>query len=104
MYMCVWMKNEGNNIPLSRQVQYFKATWSKMVANDGSGVVRALLSRSVFLIGIGGNDLSAFANAEHQDARNRSAAVAARHDDDDVAAFYGSLISNYSATITVSND
>ncbi|EER88666.2 hypothetical protein BDA96_10G252200, partial [Sorghum bicolor] len=87
--------NEGNNIPLSRQVKYFRATWSKMVASNGSEAVSALLSRSVILIGIGGNDISAFENAEQ--ARNRSAAE--RHDDD-VAVFYGSLISVYSATIT----
>ncbi|CAL4934617.1 unnamed protein product [Urochloa decumbens] len=81
--------NAGNNIPLSRQVQYFNATWSEMVASKGSGAVTALLSRSIFLIGLGGNDLSAFANAaEHA------------HDSGDVAAFYGSLISHYSATIT----
>ena len=92
------MKNEGNNIPLSRQVKYFRATWSKMVASNGSEAVSALLSRSVILIGIGGNDISAFENAEQ--ARNRSAAE--RHDDD-VAVYYGSLISVYSATITVRN-
>ncbi|CAN6287602.1 unnamed protein product [Urochloa humidicola] len=78
----------GNNIPLSRQVQYFNATCSEMVSSKGSGAVTALLSRSIFLIGLGGNDLSAFANAaEHAP-------------DSDVAAFYGNLISHYSTTIT----
>lgn len=78
--------NAGNNIPLSKQVQYFNATRSKMVAAVGSGAVDTLLSRSVVLIGAGGNDLSAFANAQQQS---------------DAAAFYGSLMSNYSAAITV---
>ncbi|TKV92692.1 hypothetical protein SEVIR_9G176400v4 [Setaria viridis] len=78
--------NAGKSIPLSRQVQYFSATCSKMVASKGSGAVSALLSRSIFLIGIGGNDLAAFANAEPAHS--------------DVAAFYDTLISNYSATIT----
>ncbi|RCV23256.1 hypothetical protein SETIT_4G284600v2 [Setaria italica] len=77
--------NAGDNIPLSKQVQYFNATRSKMVAAVGSGAVDTLLSRSVVLIGAGGNDLSVFANAQQQS---------------DVAAFYGSLMSNYSAAIT----
>ncbi|XP_025811304.1 GDSL esterase/lipase At5g55050-like [Panicum hallii] len=86
--------NAGNNIPLSKQVHYFNATRSKMAAVAGSGAVSAELSKSFFLVGIGGNDLSVFANAEQ--ARNRSAA----QQQSDTAAFYGSLISNYSATIT----
>jgi len=90
------MQNAGNNIPLSKQVQYFNATRSKMAAVAGSGAVSAHLSKSFFLIGIGGNDLSVFANAAEQ-ARNRSAA----EKQSDTAAFYGSLISNYSAAITV---
>lgn len=93
------MKNEGNNIPLSKQVQYFNATWSKMVANNGSEAVSVLLSRSVILIGIGGNDITAFENAE-QAHNNRSAAERR----DDGAAFYGSLMSIYSATISVPNN
>ena len=92
------MQNAGNTIPLSKQVQYFNATRSKMAAVAGSGAVSAHLSKSFFLIGIGGNDLSVFANAAEQ-ARNRSAA----EKQSDTAAFYGSLISNYSAAITVKN-
>lgn len=86
----IWTKNAGNNIPLSRQVEYFNATWSEMVTSKGSDAASALLSRSVFLIGIGGNDLSAFANTGQ----------AQSHD----AAFYGSLVSNYKATITVKQE
>ncbi|KAG2614315.1 hypothetical protein PVAP13_4KG381403, partial [Panicum virgatum] len=86
--------NAGNNIPLSKQVRYFNDTRSKMDAVVGSGAVTAQLSKAFFLIGIGGNDLSTFANAEQ--ARNRSAA----EKQSDTAAFYGGLISNYSAAIT----
>ncbi|CAN6220780.1 unnamed protein product [Urochloa humidicola] len=86
--------NAGNNIPLSKQIQYFKATWLKMLANNGSDAVSSLLSKSVFVIGLGGNDLAEFANAEK--AENRSAA---KQQSDD-AAFYSILISNYSATIS----
>ncbi|OEL18098.1 GDSL esterase/lipase [Dichanthelium oligosanthes] len=71
---------------LDSTVQYFNATWSKMVASKGFGAVSTLLSRSVFLIGLGGNDLSAFANTQQAQS--------------DVAAFYRILISNYKATIT----
>ncbi|TVU17782.1 hypothetical protein EJB05_33838, partial [Eragrostis curvula] len=61
-------------------------------ATLGSGAAaNALLARSIFLVGVGSNDLFGFAAAEQ--AQNRSAA-------DDVAAFYTSLISNYSAAIT----
>lgn len=83
-------KNAGSNIPLSRQVEYFNATWYKMVTSKGSDAASALLSRSVFLIGIGGNDLSAFANTGQ----------AQSHD----AEFYSSLVSNYKATITVKQE
>ncbi|CAL5040791.1 unnamed protein product [Urochloa decumbens] len=79
--------NAGNNIPLLKQVEYFDATRSKMVATVGSGAVRSRLARAFILIGVAGNDLAAFyrSPAEQQT---------------DVAAFYGSLISNYSAAIT----
>ncbi|CAL4966318.1 unnamed protein product [Urochloa decumbens] len=87
--------NAGNNIPLLKQVQYFNATKSKMVAAAGSGssVSAQQLAKSLVLVGIGGNDLSVFANAEQ--AQNKSAADL----QSDTAAFYGSLISNYSAAI-----
>nr|CAB3471483.1 unnamed protein product [Digitaria exilis] len=80
---------------LDSTVQYFNATKSKMVAEIGPSAVNALLAKSFFLIGIGGNDLFAFANVEQ--ARNRSSAMDMQSD---AAAFYGSLISNYSAAIT----
>ncbi|KAJ1260809.1 hypothetical protein BS78_10G260700 [Paspalum vaginatum] len=89
--------NAGNTIPLSKQVGYFNTTRSRMIAAAGSGAVAdQLLAKSVFLIGIGGNDLFAFANAEQQAAPNRSAA----QQQDDADAFHASLISNYSAAIT----
>jgi hypothetical protein len=91
------MQNAGNNIPLSKQVQYFNTTRSKMIAAVGSGVVNTLLYNSVVLIEIGINDLTAFANA--QQARNRSSG--AELQSDVAAAFFGSLMSNYSAAITV---
>ncbi|CAN6206635.1 unnamed protein product [Urochloa humidicola] len=86
--------NAGNTIPLLKQVEYLGATKSKMVTAVGSDAVSAQLAESLVLIGIGGNDLSAFANAEQ--AHNRSAA----EQQSDTAAFYDSLISNYSAAIT----
>ncbi|KAF8672861.1 hypothetical protein HU200_049199 [Digitaria exilis] len=67
------LDNAGNNIPLSKQVQYMNGTRAKMVAAAGSAAVDTLLAKSFFLIGIGGNDLFAFANAEQ--ARNRSSAM-----------------------------
>uniref|UniRef100_A0A453J6C8 GDSL esterase/lipase n=1 Tax=Aegilops tauschii subsp. strangulata TaxID=200361 RepID=A0A453J6C8_AEGTS len=79
----------GNNIPLSKQVEYFHSTRAAMEAKLGSGVVTDLLAESFFLIGIGSNDLIQFVTA-----KNKSATQS------DVAALYGSLISNYSATIT----
>jgi lysophospholipase L1-like esterase len=93
------MQNAGNNIPLSKQVQYFNTTRSKMIAAVGSGVVNTLLYSSVVLIEIGINDLTAFANAQAQQARNRSSG--AELQSDVAAAFFGSLMSNYSAAITV---
>ncbi|KAF8687766.1 hypothetical protein HU200_042701 [Digitaria exilis] len=78
--------NAGNNIPLSRQVEYFNATWSKMVTSKGSDAVSALLAKSIFLVGIGGNDLTAFANTGQAPSND--------------ASFYSSLLSNYKATIT----
>ncbi|OEL35395.1 GDSL esterase/lipase [Dichanthelium oligosanthes] len=86
--------NAGNTIPLSKQVQYFGATKAKMVAAVGPRKANALISRSIFLFGIGNNDMYVFAGAER--AQNRSAADQRR----DAAALYASLISNYSATVT----
>ncbi|KAF8686860.1 hypothetical protein HU200_043364 [Digitaria exilis] len=86
--------NAGNCIPLSRQVEYFNATRAKMVAAAGSAAVKALLTKSIFLIGVGSNDLFVFAATEA--ARNRSAA----EQQSDAAALFADLISNYSATIT----
>ena len=84
------------NIPLSRQVQYFNDTRAKMVAAVGSAAaVDALLARSMFLISVGNNDLTGFAYAEP--LLKRSSA----QQQSDAAAFLAHLISNYSATITV---
>jgi hypothetical protein len=71
-------------------VQYFNATRSEMIAVVGSDEVDALLSRSVVLIGVGGNDLSSFANAPK------------RPPPEDVSAFFDSrLMPSYSAAIKV---
>lgn len=69
------MQNARTVIPLSKQVQYFDATMSKMVAEVGSAAV----STSIFLISAGNNDL--FAGQ----------------------ARFADLISNYSANIMVRN-
>ncbi|KAJ1289108.1 hypothetical protein BS78_02G139900 [Paspalum vaginatum] len=78
--------NTGNNIPLSKQVQYFRSTRSQMVAKLGSRTT-ALLSKSVFLFSVGSNDLFAFAAGQQ------------RGGDADVAALYASLVSNYSKSV-----
>ncbi|RCV11167.1 hypothetical protein SETIT_2G165400v2 [Setaria italica] len=83
--------NAGNNIPLSKQVQYFKTTKSQMVAKLGSRAANLLLTKSVFLFSVGSNDLFVFAVAE----QNKSAAGQQR----DAAALYASLISGYSAAV-----
>ncbi|KAL6603433.1 hypothetical protein ACP70R_043794 [Stipagrostis hirtigluma subsp. patula] len=84
--------NAGNNIPLSKQVRLFESTKAEMEAKVGSPAVSALLAKSFFLVGVGSNDMFAFATAQAK--QNRSATR------DEVAAFYSSLLSNYSATIT----
>jgi hypothetical protein len=63
---------------------YFESTKAKMQTKVGSTAVRILLSRSFFLISVGSNDLFVFAAAPT-----------------DVVALYSSLISGYSAAITV---
>ena len=80
------MQFAGMNIPLSKQVRNFGTTRAQMVASLGSTTANDLLSKSLFLVAIGTNDMAAFA---------------ATHQQTDVAAFYSSLISNYSAAITV---
>ncbi|OEL38681.1 GDSL esterase/lipase [Dichanthelium oligosanthes] len=79
---------------LDSAVQYFKTTKANMVSTLGSRAVNAMLSRSIFLIGVGSNDMFVFAVT--QQAQNRSAA----EQQSDVAAFYAGLVSNYSATVT----
>ncbi|CAN6162437.1 unnamed protein product [Urochloa humidicola] len=83
--------NGGNNIPLSKQVQYFRSTKSQMVAKLGSRATNLLLAKSVFLFSVGSNDLFVFAVAE----QNKPAASQQR----DAAALYANLISGYSAAI-----
>lgn len=87
------VQNAGNNIPLSQQVRLFESTKAEMEAAVGQRAVRKLLSASFFLVSAGSNDFFAFATAMAE--QNRTATQA------DVTAFYGSLLSNYSATITV---
>ncbi|CAN6192570.1 unnamed protein product [Urochloa humidicola] len=84
----------GKYIPLSKQVRYFGATRGEMVATLGACAANELLSKSLFLISIGSNDIGVFAAAQQQS--NTSAAAQVHHD---VAAYYSSLVSNYSAAI-----
>ncbi|CAN6192555.1 unnamed protein product, partial [Urochloa humidicola] len=63
-----------------------------MEAKVGPQAVSELLARSFFLLGTGSNDLFGFSTALAK--QNRTATQS------DVASFYGSLLSNYSATIT----
>ncbi|KAJ1280978.1 hypothetical protein BS78_04G273600 [Paspalum vaginatum] len=75
----------GNTITLTKQIEYFAATKSKMVADSGGGQgslsVDELLSRSLFLISDGGNDMFAFLQ------RNGTASEA--------PSLYADLLSNY---------
>jgi hypothetical protein len=91
------VQNAGNNIPLSKQVQYFKSTKSQMISKLGSRTTNLLLSKSTYLFSVGSNDLFVFATAQASASQNKSAADQQR----DVATLYTSLISNYTATITV---
>ncbi|CAN6162662.1 unnamed protein product [Urochloa humidicola] len=84
--------NAGKNVPLSQQVRLFESTKAEMEAKVGPQAVSELLARSFFLVGTGSNDLFGFSTAQAK--QNRTATQS------DVAAFYGSLLSNYSATIT----
>jgi hypothetical protein len=81
------VQNAGECIPLSRQVEYFRATRAKMVAAVGSRAADARISNSIFLISAGTNDL--FVSPAAQQQRDAAAALVA------------GLISNYSAIITV---
>ncbi|CAN6173644.1 unnamed protein product [Urochloa humidicola] len=85
----------GKYIPLSKQVRYFGATKAEMVATLGACAANELMSKSLFLISIGSNDIGVFAAAQQQQS-NTSAAAQLQHD---VAAYYSSLVSNYSAAI-----
>jgi phospholipase/lecithinase/hemolysin len=78
--------DQGNTITLTKQIEYFAATKSKMAASSGgsqgsSPSVDELLSKSLFLISDGGNDMFAFLQ------QNRSAS--------EVPSFYSDLLSNY---------
>jgi phospholipase/lecithinase/hemolysin len=77
------VQNAGNTIPLSKQVSYFRSTRAEMEAGEDAEAVSRLLSRAFFLIGVGSNDMFVYTGAA-----------------DDAAAFYGSLVANYSAAIT----
>ena len=89
--MHIYVQFAGKNIPLSKQVRNFDATKAQMVLKLGATTVKHLLSKSLFLIAVGTNDMmAAFATS----SSNNNGHVA-------VAAFYSDLISNYSATITV---
>ncbi|CAM0908931.1 unnamed protein product [Alopecurus aequalis] len=76
--------NAGNNIPLTKQVGYFALTKAEMEDAWGTSKVSTLLANSFFLLGIGSNDLFQ-TNPKTQD---------------DVAAIYTTLVSNYSIAIT----
>jgi phospholipase/lecithinase/hemolysin len=76
--------DQGDTITLTKQIEYFADTKSKMAASSGgqgSSSVDELLSKSLFLISDGGNDMFAFLT------QNRSAS--------EVPSFYADLLSNY---------
>jgi hypothetical protein len=80
-------------------VLYFESTKAEMEANKlGRGAANPqhhhrLLSKSFFLLGVGGNDIFAFATAQAR--QNRTATQS------EVTVFIGSLVSNYLNAITV---
>ncbi|CAN6334103.1 unnamed protein product [Urochloa humidicola] len=82
----------GKYIPLSKQVRYFGATKREIVATLGASAAKELLSKSLFLISIGSNDLVVFAAAQQQQSSPLPTNTS--------AAYYSSLVSNYSAAIT----
>ncbi|KAF8712079.1 hypothetical protein HU200_028915 [Digitaria exilis] len=86
--------NAGNNIPLSKQLQYFRSTRSQMVTKLGSRATSLLLAKSVFLFSVGSNDMFVFAVAEAKQ-NNKSTSDQQR----DVATLYANLLSGYSAAI-----
>ncbi|CAM0944257.1 unnamed protein product [Alopecurus aequalis] len=78
----------GNTLTLTKQVELFAATKSKMTEYNGGNkssvsvaAIDALLSKSLFLISDGGNDMFAFMT------QNRTAA--------DAPSFYADLLTNY---------
>ena len=78
--------DQGNTITLTKQIEYFADTKSKMGASGGGGgqgspSVDELLSKSLFLISDGGNDMFAFLQ------QNGSAS--------EVPSLYADLLSNY---------
>uniref|UniRef100_A0A0E0AEK5 GDSL esterase/lipase n=1 Tax=Oryza glumipatula TaxID=40148 RepID=A0A0E0AEK5_9ORYZ len=82
----------GKCIPLSTQLRSMEATRAAMVSKVGTRAVAAHLARSFFLLGVVNNDMFVFATAQQQ--QNRSATTA------DVAAFYTTLITKFSAALT----
>ncbi|CAD6249550.1 unnamed protein product [Miscanthus lutarioriparius] len=83
----------GNTITLTKQIEYFAATKSKMVAHSvgqGSSSVDELLSKSLFLISDGGNDMFAFLQ------RNGTAS--------EVPSLYADLLSNYTRHVRALHD
>uniref|UniRef100_J3N196 GDSL esterase/lipase n=1 Tax=Oryza brachyantha TaxID=4533 RepID=J3N196_ORYBR len=77
----------GRTIPLRKQVQYLESTKVQIETKLGSRATANLISTSFYLLEIGQNDLSVFSQSQSRDG-------------DDVAAFYATVISNYSAVIT----
>ena len=76
--------DQGNTLTLTKQVEFFAATKSKMSEHTGgksSVAINALLSKSLFLISDGGNDMFAFI------VENKTAA--------DAPSFYADMLSNY---------
>ncbi|KAL6873561.1 hypothetical protein ACP4OV_013643 [Aristida adscensionis] len=84
----------GKYTPLSKQVRNFGATRAQIVAQLGNCTANDMLSKSLFLISIGSNDIAVFATAVSHKS------MSATELQSDVAALYRSLISNYTAAIT----
>ncbi|KAL5211229.1 hypothetical protein ABZP36_022076 [Zizania latifolia] len=78
----------GKTLTLTKQIEYFAATKSSMMTNggsNGSSAIEELLSKSLFLISDGGNDMFAFI------VQKRAAS--------EVPSFYADILSNYTRHI-----
>ncbi|KAL5207805.1 hypothetical protein ABZP36_032240 [Zizania latifolia] len=83
------LNTTGKTLTLTKQIEYFAATKSNMVTDDDGGnsssAIDELLSKSLFLISDGGNDMFAFLKQKRAPS--------------EVPSFYADMLSNYTRHI-----